>query len=111
MFNMKNTIPMLALALAAASTAQARPLPPGIYGAPASAGAAERVIDVTPQTRYLNVHNGETVTIRVGGASFTWHVDTFPHIGAFPLSLIAPAGIDAGGATVYVSANPTYQNA
>lgn len=97
--------PLLALALSTAAHAA------DTYGAVAPAAAAVgRVIDVTPDTRYLNVANGETVTIRMGDASFTWNVATAPNVDAVPLARIAPAGAPATGALVYVAAGASYHN-
>lgn len=97
--------PLLALALSTAAHAA------DTYGAVAPAAtAAGRVIDVTPATRYVNVANGETVTIRMGDASFTWNVATAPNVDAVPLARIAPAGAPATGALVYVAAGANYHN-
>jgi Heavy-metal resistance protein CzcE len=77
-------------------------------GSLAPAGAADRIVSIAPGARYLNVTDGETVTVKVGDAAFTWHVDTAPGHAVFPLSEIAPADIAAGGVTVYVDPNPRY---
>lgn len=104
--NLFAAAPLLALALSTAAHAA------DTYGAvaPAAAATAGRVIDVTPATRYLNVANGETVTIRMGDASFTWNVATAPNVDAVPLARIAPAGAPATGALVYVAAGAGYHN-
>ena len=81
------------------------------YGAVAPAAAsAGRVIDVTPTTRYVNVANGETVTIRMGGDSFTWTVATPSNVDAVPLARVAPAGTPDSSAVVYVAPSASYHN-
>jgi hypothetical protein len=71
--------------------------------------AVGRVIDIKPETRYLNVKNGEVVTIHMGDTSFTWAVDTAYYINAIPLAKIAPAGAPATMAWVYIAGNELYQ--
>lgn len=80
------------------------------YGSPANAGAADRTITLRDGARYLNVTDGETVTVDLAGKPFTWHVSTYPGRAVFNLAAIAPADL-AGAAekvTVYVAPNPTY---
>ncbi|KGF79149.1 hypothetical protein IA69_25805 [Massilia sp. JS1662] len=97
--------PLLALALSIPAHAA------DTYGtvAPATANAG-RVIDVTPTTRYVNVANGETVTIRLGGDSFTWTVATKSNVDAVPLARVAPEGSPATAAVVYVAPGASYHN-
>lgn len=81
------------------------------YGTVSPATAATgRVIDVTPATRYVNVANGETVTIRLGGDSFTWTVATTSNVDAVPLARVAPEGSRATSAVVYVAPGGSYHN-
>lgn len=102
--------PLLALALGFATQAQAAS-PALDYGTVASdAGASGRVIEVTPETRYLNVTNGEVVTIRVGDANFTWQVNAAPNVDAVPLAGILPAGTPVTGAWVYIAPGEHYEN-
>jgi hypothetical protein len=100
--------PLLALALAASAHAGAHP--DTNYASATSANTADRVIEVTPDTRYLNIRDGEVVTIRLGDTSFTLQVSPPVNVTAFPLARIAPAGAPASSAWVYVAPNPTYQN-
>jgi Heavy-metal resistance protein CzcE len=41
-------------------------------GEPGSPAAADRTLQVTPSTRYLNVQSGETVHLDVNGRRVTW---------------------------------------
>ena len=97
--------PLLALALSIPAHAA------DTYGTVAPAAPTSgRVIDVTPDTRYVNVANGETVTIRLGGDSFTWTVATKSNVDAVPLARVAPAGAPATAAVVYVAPSASYHN-
>ena len=71
-----------------------------IYGEPSSS-AAVRTIDLSSKQR-IDVAYGETVRFVDQGSSFTW---TFDGLGqrAVALSKIAPAGVNTGSATAYVS--------
>jgi hypothetical protein len=97
--------PLLALALSIPAHAA------DTYGTVApTAATAGRVIDVTPATRYVNVANGETVTIRMGTDTFTWTVATTPNVDAVPLARVAPEGSPATSAVVYVAPSASYHN-
>lgn len=80
------------------------------FGQPANAASAERTVALRDGARYLNVTDGETVTVDLGGKAFTWHVSTAPGHSVFSLADIAPAELAAaaGNVTVYVAPNPTY---
>jgi hypothetical protein len=99
------------LALVLGFAAQAHAMTPVLdYGVVTNdVRVAGRVIDVKPDTRYLNVRNGEVVTIHMGDASFTWEVNTASNINAIPLAQIAPAGTPATKAWVYIAEDELYQ--
>ena len=78
------------------------------YGSSAPHAAAQRSIELQPDTRHINVTRGETVTIARAGQRFTWHVQTFNHQTTFALSDIAPKDMAVDGIQVYVAANPLY---
>lgn len=108
-----NRIAVLALAAAISSSAIAI-RPTGTvadYGIPVTGGLAERIINITPSTRWVHVVNGETVTFVANGKSFSWHVYTYPNVEQFDLQLIAPADVAVAGVRVLVSPNPTYHGA
>ncbi|MYN25084.1 CzcE family metal-binding protein [Duganella levis] len=79
------------------------------FGSVLPAAAAGKVITITPQTRYVNVDNGDTVTFVRGGQTFTWNFRTLREADDFQLSSIAPAGFDTSGVQVYVDRDPTYR--
>jgi hypothetical protein len=109
----RTTIAFSFLALAMCAAAGAKAADATDLGHVGAAGSAERIIDVTPATRYLNVTNGETVTIRQGERSVTWHVLAPNNLNAVPLSRIAPqATQDPAGRDVliYIAPGQQYQN-
>lgn len=71
----------------------------------ATAGPAERVVDIQPGTKFLNVTRLETVRINVGGKSVIWTFDTLG-TRSFPLSKIVPG---AESIMVYVDEHPFYR--
>jgi plastocyanin len=79
------------------------------YGQAVSAQNAQRVIVVKPDTKWVNVNNGDTVEFQLNGASVTWSFNTLQGESAFDLSKIAPAGSLDHKVTVYVGANPLYR--
>jgi len=80
------------------------------FGALANSGAVDRQIVIAPGARSINVVDGETVQFIKDGKSFNWHFSTFSGEPTLALARIAPAGFDAAGITVYVDADPLYQN-
>jgi hypothetical protein len=79
-----------------------------LYGSAAANSSALRQIAITPDTRWVNVTDGETVEFNLDGRSFSWRFDTLRGEGAFDLSSIAPEGANLGKIKVYVASNPLY---
>jgi hypothetical protein len=100
----------IAAASFAASAQSSVPTSGARYGQAAPADATRKEIVVTPDTRWVNVTDGETVRFVVGNQRFTWHVETYPNTTHFNLADIAPSGVDARGVTVYVASNPLYRD-
>jgi hypothetical protein len=101
---MKTQTTILLLAAVFATAANAAPRgDAAAYGQPVSSNSADRVIELTPQTRFVNVTNGETVTFEKGGQRFTWHVDTFNNVAEFALAKISPNTMNINGVEVYVA--------
>jgi Heavy-metal resistance protein CzcE len=46
-----------------------------MLGEPGNPAFADRTLEVSPSTRYLNVVQGETVTLDVNGQPVTWDFD------------------------------------
>jgi hypothetical protein len=106
----RNTLAFSLLALALCGAARANAAPAADLGHVGAAGIAERVIEVTPATRYLNVTNGETVTIRQGEHSVTWHVQAPNNLNAVPLSRVAPQDEAGNEVLIYIAPGQQYQN-
>jgi endonuclease YncB( thermonuclease family) len=111
---MKHSKALIALALAASAlslslSANAGAVTPATYGASAPANAAQRVVDIKPGMKYVNVVNGQTITFNVEGKPFTWTFQLFQQEGAVALSAILPKELHADGVTVYVAPDPTYR--
>ena len=86
----------------AASDVSAQPA--SAYGHVAKAPSS-RSIEITPQTRHINVTQLETITFKLGDKRVNWTFDTL-NTQAFPLSSIVPG---AGEVTVYVAPSPLWQ--
>jgi ABC-type Fe3+-hydroxamate transport system substrate-binding protein len=79
-----------ALTLSAASISAFALTTADMYGEPAAADAAyDRIIVVTPQTKYINVTHGEVVNLKVGGQDIAWSFDGVAG-QSFDLAKIAP---------------------
>lgn len=76
-------------------------------GNPAPDVSAQRTINITSDTRYVNVEQGEIVRFSSAGKTFTWHFDTLT-TNAFSLTSIAPKEINVSNVRVYLSRNRTY---
>lgn len=98
------------VAVHAASAATAATAATAIYGQPAAGAAADKQVALRPDTRWVNVNNGDTVRFSAGGKSFVWHFDTLQDSPTFALGAIAPRDVDVGAVRVYVAANPLYRN-
>lgn len=72
------------------------------------AAKGDRTLDVKAGTRYLNVRNGETVTIRQGERSVTWSVQVASNVNVVPLSRVLPQGGDGRDVLVYIAPGQPY---
>lgn len=98
----------LTLSVSALSSMAASP--DMLLGDPAPAAAAQRTIQITPDTKYVNVQGGQVVRFDVGGKGFTWDFDSAQTVVDFDLNRIAPPGLLDHPVTAYVSPNPLYQS-
>lgn len=71
----------------------------------AATKSADREINLSSDSKYLNVTRLETIKVNVGGKSVVWTFDTFG-TAPFPLSKIV-SGADS--ITVYVAEDPSRQ--
>ena len=74
-------------------------------GTPSQNAIADRIVKLGPGSKYLNVYQGEIVTIVNGEKAFTWKFDTLGE-PSFELAKIAPGNFGAGQVRVYVTADP-----
>jgi len=104
-------LPLLLAAGFAAGTAHAMPKPfsPLDTGMLVTNTTGDRSLAIGPDTRYVNVTNGETITFTLNGASFTYAFDAWNTIGVVDLSAIAPRDLKVPQVRVYIAPNPVSQ--
>ena len=108
---MKRLIPALAvLTLSAASLSVSAVTRTDLLGEPAQApsveraiytAAANRTIEITDKTKWVNVTHGEVVRFVSNGSEFTWAFDGVAR--SFDLTQVAPAGFLGHSVTAYVA--------
>ena len=73
-----------------------------VYKAAETRGDGYKTVKINASTKYVNAEHFETLKIENDkGQSFVWKFDTVGEV-VFRLKTIAPAGFEAGEATVYV---------
>jgi hypothetical protein len=75
-----------------------------MFGRSVSAATPARTVVINAMTRYLNVKQGDVLTLRDGEQSVTWLFDGLRE--AVPLAEIWPAAPDAAHVIVYVEITP-----
>jgi hypothetical protein len=97
---------------AACLSANAATMRPDLLGEPAQPASAERnivtavaqrTIDITGGTKWVNVKHGEVIRFVSNGREFTWSFDGVSQPRPFDMAAIAPAGFVDHGVKVYVS--------
>src|ERR1700716_514948 len=88
-YNMKiksliSTIIALMLSVSALSSMAATPV--DLLGETAQAAAANRMITIAPDTKYVNVEGGQIVRFDIGGQTFTWDFDGPDSVWSFDLN-------------------------
>ena len=83
--------------------------PKGWNGTPVTHGRADRVVEITPSTRVVNVDEDQIVKFVVRGSagrdeSFMWQFNGARSV--IPLAAIAPDGALAQAVNVYVAPDP-----
>jgi hypothetical protein len=79
-----------------------------LLGETAPASAADQTITINPDTKYVNVNDGQVVNFDVGGKTFTWNFDGSQNVNSFDLNQVAPTGVLDHPVTVYVGSNSLY---
>ena len=87
----------------------ASPISQDWMGSPVKEGRVDRVVDIGPSTRFVNVDENQIVKFVVHAASgrdeaFTWQFNGARSV--IPLSEIAPPGVVAQPVNVYVGPDP-----
>lgn len=99
---------IVALWLAGPVCAQGAPA--HLRGSAVPSAEATRTITITPDTRFVNAMQGETIRFLVGGAEFTWRFDG-PVLRPMDLQEIAPTGLISRPLTVYLARQPAVGSA
>lgn len=63
-----------------------------LYGTPAEPSQATRTIVIRPNTKYVNVTEGDVVKFVAGDKTFAWKFDTALTVHDFELNEVAPPG-------------------
>ena len=102
---------LFAVALSAANLSASAAMRTDLLGEPAQApsaqrasisAVAERTINISGGTKWVNVNHGEVVRFVANDREFTWYFDGASQPRPFDLSEIAPAGFVDHGVKVYV---------
>lgn len=101
-------IHLLIPALLSACAAQRGELPISFLGSPIEAAAAEKTIEIHPDTKWVNVDGGETYRFVVGDKAFGWAFDAPNSPDSFDLQRVAPPGVLNRPVTAYVKPDPKY---
>lgn len=64
-----------------------------LYGTPAQPVSTDRTIVIRPDTRYVNVTEGDVIRFVVGDKTFGWKFDTALTVRDFELNEVAPPGM------------------
>ena len=79
-----------------------------LLGTPVPPAAATRVVNLSPETRHVNVVAGDTIRFVNGSGEFAWSFDVSPIVQTFDLNQVAPQGALGHALQVYVAPNPLY---
>lgn len=63
-----------------------------LLGSPAPPNAATRIVNLSQDTRYVNVIAGQTIRFVNGSGEFAWSFDVSPIVQTFDLNQVAPQG-------------------
>lgn len=79
-----------------------------LLGSPVQPAAATRVVNLSADTRHVNVIAGDTVRFVNGSGEFAWTFDGSPMVQTFDLNQVAPQGALGHALQVYVAPSPLY---
>ena len=99
------SIAAASLALALCLPASAQSMRTFLLGSPLPASHSQRTITINPDTKWVNVTQGEEIRFVAGATDFAWKFDG-PGNRSFDLQQVAPAGVLSRTVTVYVAPLP-----
>jgi hypothetical protein len=103
----KLLIPTVALIMSAMTTpSSAASSYVRLYGTPAEPSSARRTIVIGPDTRYVNVTEGDIIKFVAGDQTFAWEFDTALTVRSFDLKEVAPPGTLDHTVTAYIAVGP-----
>jgi len=76
-----------------------------LLGDPAPISAADRMVRIEPDTKYVVITGGEIIRFNIGDKSFAWHFDGAGEYH-FDLALVAPPGLLDHKVMAYVNPDP-----
>ena len=79
-----------------------------LLGSPVPPVAATRTVNLTQDTRYVNVVAGDTIRFVNGSGEFAWSFNVSPIVQMFDLNQVAPPGALGHQVNVYVAPDPRY---
>ena len=100
---------VVALFLSIGPALQAQSLPGYLFGTSVPVAGATRTVTVAPDTRWVNVAQGDSVRFVVGAAEFGWRFDG-PGARSFDLQSVAPTGVLGRSVTVFVTSPPGHKS-
>jgi len=100
----------LAAAALAALVSACAPVTPrqDLLGTAVPVDAADRTVNITPATSYVNVIGGDVVRFESAGQAFAWDFNASPIVSVFALNQVAPSGMLDHEVLVYLLPNPLY---
>lgn len=102
------TLTVATLCLVACLSAAAQGASNLFWGSPVPVAQAGRSIVINPDTRWVNVAQGETIRFVAGSVEFGWKFDG-PGSRSFDLAQVLPAGAVTRPITVYVAGGPGHR--
>ncbi|MEN3291408.1 MAG: hypothetical protein V7642_661 [Burkholderiales bacterium] len=102
----KLLIPAVALIMSAMTTPSSASSYVRLYGTPAEPTRALRTIVIGPDTRYVNVTEGDIIKFVAGDQAFGWEFDTALTVRSFDLKEVAPPGALDHTVTAYIAVGP-----
>lgn len=95
-------IPLLIPMLLSACTDPPPEVPIELLGDPIPVTAADKTIEILPETKWVNVVSGENIKFVVGDQAFGWAFNVPHTLSSFDLQRVAPPGVLNRPVDVYI---------